>query len=365
MIVINVESSIQLTEALLNILIDNCKVTYEIKEQSILINKPVSFGFHTLKIKTNFIFDNTTDHIHIKDVLIDHASVRQMLYLSYCPSNDSRIYTTIINHKDSEWHLPFGNPVSWWLSECMRQIPNKAYGTDLNQSLEILYPESIDLPSSFPTIVRDFFQYNFGFTSYDIKEKTNPLHNPNIPYLPVDLEYDEESLFNEFVSNLEYLESEEYVPGQNQYNDYTDKKPWYIDLAIRDSKIKVDPEKFPEFCKLVQSIKGVDIKLSFIGTLYPNSYIAPHVDDLYKYVPGMENCKGLSQIFIPIGWKENNYFKAHNVGLLPYQQGALLFANSRIPHASVNCSDSLRFTIGLMCEFKGTDFLKYIKNREN
>lgn len=362
MIIIKVDSNILLTSDSLNIKIDNTQVGYKITNGEIVIECDVTFGFHFLKIQTNFAFDSVEDKIQITDVLVNGASIRQMMYLGFYPG-ETRRYTTIINHKDSEWHLPFGNPVSWWMSECMVKIPNKSYGSDLNESLEILYPGSIDLPDNFPQVIKDFFKFNFGFTAYNKEELKTPLHNLNIPYLPVSIEYDEQALYKEFMDNLEYLQSEKYVPGQNKYNEHeinNYSKPWYIDLAVVDSKITVAQQQFPEFYKLVNSIKGVDVKLSFIGTLYPNSYIAPHVDDLYKHVDYMGGVKGLSQIFIPIGWTENNYFKASGVGLIPYQQGALLFANSRIPHASVNCSDIIRFTIGLMCEFKGTDFLQYV-----
>lgn len=361
MIIIKIDTNISLDSKSLNIKIDNTQVNYTINNFEIVIDCDITFGFHFLKLQTNFTFDSVSDKIQIIDVLINESSIRQMLYLGFSPDKTRR-YTTIINHRDPEWHLPFGNPVSWWLPECMTKIPNELYGSDLNKSLEIFYPECIELPSSFPQLIKDFFKFNFGFTAYNKEEVKTPLHNLNIPYLPIQIEYDEQALYDEFMNNLEYLQSEKYIPRQNKYNEReinNYSKPWYTDLAIVDSKITVAQQQFPEFHKLLNSIEGIDVKLSFIGTLYPNSYVAPHVDDFYKRVDYMRKVEGLSQIFIPIGWTENNYFKASKVGLIPYQQGALLFANSNFPHASVNCSDKIRFSIGLMSEF-GTDFLKYV-----
>jgi hypothetical protein len=362
LIKIKFNSSIPINSQSFLIYIDELKYDYQVLADELLIDESNSFGVHTLRIESTICQDADFE-IRFVDFVLNESSIRHTLYLGFSLKDKKQQYTTIINKNDTIWYLPYGNPVSWWLSECMLNIPNSFYGKDLNDSLAIYFPESVQISDHYPQLIKDFFLYNFGFTAHYKDINKAPLNNTTIPYLKLNLDYNEDAIYQEFINNIDELENQKYVPGQVSYNnkDLPDKKPWYITLAVSEERITVSRDKFPEYYKLLESLEGVTVKLSFIGSLHPGSFIAPHIDDLYQHIQWMEKCKGLCQIFIPIGWKPGNYFKASKVGLLPWEHGALLFNNTSYPHASINQSNSVRFTIGLMCEFHDDTFLKYIE----
>lgn len=328
----------------LSITLDNITCPFSVDNNQAVFSRPIEFGFHTLQL--------TTDRpIKILDVLIDGVSVKHTLYLGY----SGQTLTTEI--ESGVWELPFVNPVSQWISSCAKKIPNRFYGSNLYDKYEIFYPESIEVNSQYPKVLRDFFQHNFDFHTY-IKG-TNPLHAADVPYVKLNLEYNESALLAEFDSNLQLIEQHEYKPSQVIPGK---PKPWQVAMAIypESSTPTISKNDFPEFFRLLESIEGIDIGLAFIGALEPGGCVLPHIDDVYTYNESIKECSGCCQIYIPVGWKPGNYFKFHNVGLVPYDQGAMLINNTNFFHASFNDSDSTRYTIGILCKFKGTEFLKYV-----
>lgn len=315
-----------------------------VTESEIVIDHQLLFGFHKLAITVDTA-------IKILDVIVDGVSVKNTLFLGY---SDNGLTTEI---QSGTWYLPFGNPVSEWIANCAKKIPNGSYGTDLYQNYEIFYPDSIRLDQKYPKILRDFFEYNFDFHLY--KKTTNPLHAVDVPYVGLNLPYNETALLNEFTKNLHLIEQHAYKPKQVQPGQ---PKPWQVAMVIYPGSTTptVDEKQFPEFFKLLRSIDGIEIGWVFIGALVSGSYVLPHVDDLYAYESSVKDCYGCCQIYIPIGWKPGNYFKFHNTGLVPYDQGAILANTTNFSHASVNDSDSIRYTIGIICKFKNTEFLKYV-----
>jgi hypothetical protein len=206
-------------------------------------------------------------------------------------------------------------------------------------------------------------------------EYDHPLHNKKIPYLHVKLEYDETLLFQEFSKNVELLNNNYYKPKQNEYNsqEIEKLKLWQVAMAVPtvvDGKWKENllysQEDFPllyDLLERITAIGGIRIIHVFVGQVHPESYVAPHVDDFYRYDPIYMNTSGCSQFFIPIGWKSGNYFKFADVGVIPYNQGALLVNNSEFMHGSVNASDSVRFTIGVLCEFTDDSIVNLLSHQ--
>ena len=213
--------------------------------------------------------------------------------------------------------------------------------------------------------MQDFMKHNLGFHLVSKNEYDRPLHNKKIPYLNVDIDYDENLLFNEFLKNVELLNNNYYKPKQNEYNSQEIEKLelWQVAMAVptveaQDSSWKENilysQEDFPLFYNLLEritAIGGIRIIHAFIGQVKPYSYVAPHVDDFSRRDAKYLNTGGCAQFFIPIGWKSGNYYKFADIGLIPYDQGALLSSNGEFMHGSVNASDSVRFTIGILCEF--------------
>ncbi len=333
-----------------NISINGTLVSYEFNNNQILIDYEALFGINLLDIRLT-----VGTQVILTDLILNGVSTRQTLYLAYYENPNTN--STWLTEQHPNLIIPFGNPMSWWLCECAKKIPNKYYGTNLYEKFDIFYSESIQANASYPKLLQDFMRYSFGF---HVNEKNNPiLHNKSLPWVKINLDYNEQQLFQEFHSNLELLENNYYRPKQNQFNkkESENLEMWKVAMAIHRDEDKAitefREEELPYFSKLITKIEsmGIEIIHAFIGTVYSNSYVAPHTDDFYKNTDLYSGTSGCSQFFIPIGWKNNNYFKFDNVGFLPYQQGAFLVNNSDFMHGSINNSDAVRFTIGIYCRF--------------
>ena len=334
-----------------DISINDVPIKFQIDSNNLIIEHSVLFGLNLLEISLLH-----GSKVILTDLSLNGVSNRQTLYLSYYENPNTN--STWLTEQHTKLTIPFGNPMSWWLAECAKKIPNTYYGSNLYEKFDIFYSQSISIDDAFPRLLQDFMKYNFSF---HVSEKNNKiLHNKSLPWVKIKLDYDEQQLLEEFQSNIELLENNYYTPKQNQYaksKKDSDLALWEVAMAIHSDKDKVITEyqeqDLPHFFKLINQIEsmGIEIIHAFIGTVHPNSYVVPHCDDFYKNSNLYQGTPGCSQFFIPIGWKDNNYFKFDNVGFLPYEQGAYLVNNSDFMHGSINNSDAVRFTIGIYCRF--------------
>lgn len=285
---------------------------------------------------------NTNDQtVKITDVLLDNVSIGNCLFLAYL-KNPNRSGTWI--PPGETVYLPIGFPFAWWSAKVAQTIPNSAFGSDLYANQDIYYPESVD--------VGDYFKYDFGFTV--VPHTKDPLHNLQVPWIKINLDYNEDLLLNEFKANHHLLQANDYHHKQNN-------KTWEVALTTKGKEKKYSAEDFPNLDQLLTSISqrpDVEVLHSFVGMLEPGGKVLPHRDD-HKNSNTSEyhSTEGLCQIFIPIGWKTGNWYKFSEVGLLDYTQGAWITNNHTYTHGSINLSDSVRYTIGLFCKFKNNDII--------
>ena len=359
-ILISYETSI-VGELAFAITINDDPVDYTIVGNCVQINVDVQFGLNLLKIRCPVVADQ---HIALTDFSLNDTSIRQALYLTY---HDS-VSSTWIVEQYPELTIPFGNPMSWWLTETTKKIYSHLYGTNLYEKYDIYYPVSINVDQhACPKLMKDFMRYNFGFHLVD---KQKPIwQNSEIPWVRANLVYDEDLLWNEFEQNQAVLGRTSYTPKQNEHNSRDPVKtvPWQVSLVKRNTPTgmvtEYTREELPEYYKLLDQLESLGIKVlhAFIGAVYPNSYVAPHTDDFYKYNEIYQQALGCTQIYIPIKWKTGNYFKFADVGFMPYDGGAYIVNNADFVHGSLNLSDQVRYTVGMYCELT-EDNIKRLTN---
>ena len=365
-IIITIETTSQFK---LDVLINDIPTDHVIDNDRIVIKSNVPSGVNLLTLRAK-------DHdqqllIKLKDFILNEVSARQTLYLAYT-EQPKKTCSTWMTELSNSLVIPFGNPMSWWLTVCASKIPNKEYGSNLYEKYQIFYPESVDVADPIPKLVKDFMKHDFNFHVVDISQMSDPVRNHLVPFVKVNLKYNEDVLYNEFLKKIDLLNSSDYAPKQNSYNNKETQtaNPWRVSMAVKTnntndwkSTIQYSYEDFPNLYSLLEqidSIGGIRIVHAFVGQVDSGSYVAPHIDDLYQYHPSYTMTDGCSNFYIPIGWTVGNYFKFSSVGLVPYDQGALLINNSQFTHASVNSSDKIRFTIGVSCEFINTNIKNYI-----
>ena len=361
------ESEFDFNSEDINILVNDNLVNFQLTEDQIIIDYNEVFGVNLLKIS-----HNSKETLKILDLLINEDSIRSTLYLAYL--DNPKRNSTWVTVDDGPLTIPFGYPVGWWYAECSTTIPNGKLGSNLYDEYEIYYPESVTVSDLYPELIKSYFKHNFGFTMIPKDEYQNPLHNNIIPSIPIHLEYNEQELFNEFTSNRNILESDDYIPSQKTTNY---NKTWDLSMLIRPTdqtktgwrrSFIFDFKDFPALYKLLEQIENFDdiIMLhGFVGIVDPGDRVDLHRDDhsnsnKFWYPNGdytYDGISGLCTLYVPVGWTPGNYYKFHNVGLIKYDQGAMISNVFSYPHASVNDSEQVRYTIGIYCKFNGSNIL--------
>jgi hypothetical protein len=327
----------------LEICIDNSPVEYTIQDNVISIKKNIDFGVHQLSI--SMVQGNCLD---IADVVIDGASLRMLIYMSYLEQENDRIQpATKIWKKDQIWQLPFGNPVSFWLSLVYEKISNGEFGQNLFDKYYLYYPDTMELDHTFPLVVRSFFKHNFDFVCVD---KSTPVSQ--LPYHPVELLINHEKksrALDEIIAARKWIEQHKQHTPQSQYNsdefDMDPSKEWVRLYLIRNNEIIVNSKQFPALYDLLDSMGITDIKMLFIGILPPGGYIAPHKD---RQTPKSQSNDSDYNLYIPMAWQAGNYFKFNGGGIIKDGR-PFLINNMDYVHSLVNTStsDQDRIVIGI------------------
>ena len=339
----------------LNISINSTTVDYNIVDNEIIVNHDILTGFHQIKFQV--VDPTATTNIRIDSADLDGSGFMQTLYTMYKVDNNKKSQTTILTQRDNVLYLPFINPVSQWIASCAEKITGRLYSSGLYEELEVYYPESIMLSNNFPKIIQDFFSTNLDFYAHPKQLLESPYYNKHIPYitLPKKINVDEDTLYNELMNNLDYLKSTGRSPKQHEYTQNKNPNRWLnndIIISSEDdysltSKFLLDKNKLPNLYSFIKELNLKTIIHAFIGILGPGEYAYPHIDEYITHEHSVKNYLGCSEIYIPIKWKEGNYFKLNNVGLIPIHEPALI-NNHNFCHALVNNSDEIRFSLAIV-----------------
>jgi hypothetical protein len=334
----------------LAISIDSNSVEYAINDNNIILSADIPNGFHMLEIA--LVNPSTNVNVRINAAELDGVDFKQTLYTMFKKEGKNKHQTTVLTSNDRVLYLPFINPISAWIASCSEKIPDALYAGGLYENLAVFYPESITVPSTYPKLVQDFFSTNLDFHTHPAELLNDAYYNQQVPYADLigKIQYDEDQLYAELMSELEYLKSTARIPFEHEYNGH-----WLANDLIfsapdeysLDTKFNIDKTRVPTLYKLFKELDLDVIVHAFLGILGPNEFIAPHSDNYVSYPEIIKHFGGCSQIYIPIKFKQGNYFKLNNVGLLPLDR-PILINNHNFCHALVNNSSDYRFGIGIV-----------------
>ena len=327
----------------LYISINNQPVEYLLTNHTIEIAIDLDMGIHQLSVR---LHDGS--RLTIDDVIINHSGVRQTLYLSYIKTSTGQFLqpATVLWDKTQEWILPFGNPVSFWLTLVNSKVPAGELGSDLFEKYNIQYPCKIKLQIPCLPLVKDFFEHNFDFF-FKPKEDLHLLSQRKIN-LDMSL-YDVQSVVNEIEKNWQYISTNQRIPAQEQYNSKelpTGSARWMHIQLIQDGNWTTHIHTLPLLQDLIQKLPVSNIKKSFLNILPPGAIIAPHIDNV------MSNANQLGQfgcntLYIPLSWPSGNYFKFATGGLIDSDSPWMINTGDHT-HALINQSDQNRLVLTLM-----------------
>ena len=131
----------------LDIRVNEQQVEYNVSSNSVLICCDLDMGIHQLSLQ---LVNGT--RINIDDVQINSVGLRHTIYLGYVQtlSGDKLNPTTVLWDTSQKWILPFGNPVSYWISLTESKIQAGDWGKNLYEIYNIIYPRKIKIRSEFP-----------------------------------------------------------------------------------------------------------------------------------------------------------------------------------------------------------------------
>lgn len=329
-----------------NMVVDGMFCMHKVDGNTITFDTELGNGFHLLELH-----NLTNSTIQLIDVEVDGVSLLHTLYMTFALDRVDKRQTTILNNNDKALYVPFINPISQWISTCAEKVPYSLMAGDLYNKYDVYFPESIEIPDTYPKLVRDFFMYNSDFHIHP--KKKDAFACTDVPYsVASGIKYVEEELLTEFMFNLSYMQEVARLPKQSEYNN--SKLPWkVVDLMINESRsadldslLTVNREKLPHLYQFLTQFKTENIAHAFIGILAPGEYISPHCDtyEEYKHVNGLVGC---TQIYIPINFKKGNFFKMNKVGLVPVGSPTLINTYN-FSHSLINDSDEYRFALAVV-----------------
>lgn len=333
-----------------NIIINQKTVSAKFTDSSILIDTTLNFGIHQLTIE-----NLTTKRFGITQAIVGNCNLRKLFYLAWMTTtNNERVQPcNELWEAGQRWNLPFGYPVSNWISVVEQKFPNGVIGNDLYKDYWIWYPKSIDLDRNSPQIMKDFFEYNFNFTVVNKKNFTYD----QIPYItytePVDQSLINQS-YQELKNNQPLVNLLAKVPGQKKANaeefGYADNQQWQSLLLYRKESpglAAVDHlDRFPACNKLINSL-NMPFWYVFIGIMPPGAIVYPHVDDMAVVDPEYIHWRGCTQLYIPIYQPVDSYLKIADAGTIDTTSGNMIINSDIFTHAAANNSTEYRYMLAL------------------
>ena len=137
--IVQVETNSILSQEDVSVYLDSTRVDFKIQnDQHIIVKTEDDTGFFILKI-----ISETDKKIQITKVLIDGASLRQLIYTSYGISPDKQFCypCTDLYQRGVQWILPFVSPVSAWIDIMLEKVTPSVIGSTLYQVYNQSYPD--------------------------------------------------------------------------------------------------------------------------------------------------------------------------------------------------------------------------------
>jgi hypothetical protein len=261
------------------------------------------------------------------------------------------------------WCLPFGLPVSNWVDCVLDNINQDQLGKNLYDQYHIFYPNNLELPDTFPNVVKDFFRFDQTFTAVSKQESIKKL-----PYAELNIDQTKISALAD--SSVYHYNNKTFfhlvkTPEQSQYNEKEDEHwkntHWMsVDVAkfSRSNKkveFKISPEEWPELYEVLNLVQPNSIDNARVLYLAPGAYLAPHRDRALS--KDSIDGNGLGQIYIPLHYKKGNFIKFSKAGILDDTSGPMVVNNANFTHSAVNTSNEIRSVLTIRCDIESNKHL--------
>lgn len=322
----------------LDICVDKKSVSYQLQDNSLLIDSAHGYGIHCLSIALT----SNNDRLTITGVNIDQSAMLDMIYASYLKNQQGHIQqpATVLYDKSYVWNLPYGYPLSLWHTKLHQQGVSKVLGQNLFELFHVFEPEKLELDLHYPTQVRNFFNTDFDAV-YASRE--TPLWK--LPYAPTNFCIDTQlknQAIQEIYKNQQWIidnRKDSYYYKYNNTDFATADSSWSHIWLMYHGKTHHNLERFPCLFELIESFNINDLQAVMIGIMPPQCSLMPHFDQ-NTHDP---ECY---YIYIPLEWPRGNYFKIEGAGIITDTHPCNINVFD-YNHSAVNDSDQYRYIISL------------------
>jgi hypothetical protein len=336
-----IKTDVLLEPADIEVFADSDPVDFTVDKDTVVLNLPLDYGFHLLKI-----IQKTEQRITFLDVIVDGSSLRSLIYMSYGISTTRELEypATVLYKVGMQWVLPFVAPVTAWIDIVLSKIPSRTLGSTLYKDYDLYYPDALKISSTYPRPVCDFFSKNFNITVVPKQDKQMT------PVVDVTLEFNNsQAILDRVLSSADSFEKFLSTGKSDSVNIVDD--PGYQPLTWRYYRLadkgifNVSYEEFPELYDFFERNNITKIHSVFIAFLEPKSYVYPHRDPARP-----AEFAGASNLYVPLNFSQGNWFRVCNVGtfsLVPDQIRA--FNIDKYTHGVINDTDKLRISLIVTC----------------
>lgn len=272
-------------------------------------------------------------HLDIKDILINHESIKHCIYTgTFTQQKDNVVHYCPSLWEQGEFSIWIHPNLGHYFMSMFSQINNGDYGKNLHE----LYLCTVDRPvmvnSKYPEHIRSYFAKGYGPRWWSLKDKNN------LPYMPLTgfEDIDRARLLQELKQLPHVME---YQPG---WNAITYQRRGQVGLPATEFELI---SQWPEIVKTLKTIGYSQmINANWIG-LDPGYFLQIHRDDLHntQNMPDheAEYFLGCVRFYWSLVHTDGFLFKMGEAGLLPVDQ-PMLTNPTRYAHCVINDSDVQR-----------------------
>lgn len=273
-------------------------------------------GWHLLAISSA-----DTDHLQIKDILIENISIGQMMLIMFLEQSKQCTFGWVDRRR---FLIPLHPNYATFRKVVFSHIDQGDYGTQIYQKYDFAFNQNPQLIHQYPKSVMDFFSDVVG----PVWHKKYSVRSPWFLGAKVDR--------NRLRREVDAVKHK-FLPRDIRLDSYHG----WADTILTVSTLKELKETGLEYLsEILTECRFHSLKSVNIGYLPPGGYINSHKD-----IKSGDTAK--NKVYIPVEFDRGNYFKFSSGGYVPLDQPYAACLNTDLfVHSVVNDSQTGRLIIG-------------------
>ena len=304
------------------------KIVFEGKSGTVLLDQKlytivdhsVEFdcsGWHLLSISSA-----STDHLQIKDILIENISIGNMMLIMFLTESKECTFGWVDRRSFS---MPLHPNYATFRKVIFSNITQGDFGNQIYQQYDFAFNSKVDLQKSYPKSIVDYFDEEISPVWHKKYSNRSPWFlGPAI----------NRSRLADEINKVKH----KFPARKINLDSY---RGWEDSILKFSSIEEVKQFGLEYFSEILADCRFTELLTVNLGYLPPGGYINTH-KDLSSSLKRIRN-----KVYIPIDFAPGNYYKFSPGGYVPLEQSHAICLNTDVfLHGVVNDSDSGRLIIG-------------------